>query len=157
MFENRRKLKRIEEEKKKLEKLKTELLFIKNNLEDKMSKIDVSDLYVWRENGLSSIVKLTVKNFRGFNGYGKEKNGFESTLTDIFTNKIIYTKRSIELINPVQLVNGHYAYLNPIYKFDNNILAYADKKVPLYVLQQLYYRLNGVNINEHINKYKIKI
>lgn len=155
MFGNKKKLKQIKAEKQKLEELKAELLFIKKNLEDTTPKIDSSDLYVWRENGLSSIVKLTIKNFRGKNGYGIEKDGYESTLTDIFTNKIIYTKRSIELITPVQLVNGHYAYLTPIYRFDNNILAYSDKMVPMYVLQQLYYELNGVNISEHLQKQKI--
>lgn len=161
MFGKRKILKQIETEKQQLEAIKQELLFIKENLEDTTPKIDISDLYIWNENGLYSIVKLNVENFRGatWGGLGRERNGFKSTLVDIFTNQTIYIKQSLELINSKQWVNrgnsvedGYYAYLTPIYKFDNNILAYADKKVPLYVLQQLYYKLNDVNINAYVLK-----
>mgnify|MGYP003469152936 CR=1 FL=1 len=31
-----------------------------------------------------------------------------------------------------------------------NLLAYLDKKVPLYVLQNLYYKLNNIDINSKI-------
>ena len=132
MFRNKKVLKQIIEERKKLETLKNELLFIKENLEDTTPKVDISDLYVWEEDGLFSIVKLNIESIHWTTWYGK-RDGFKSTLVDIFTNKILYTKQSIELINSEQwvnqdnsILNGHYAYLTPIYKFDNNILAYTE-------------------------------
>lgn len=162
MFGNKKLLKKIKNEKENLESLKQELLFIKENLANEMPKIDISNLYVWQENGLRSIVKLDVKNIRGkaFFGLGVEENGYETTLTDIFTNKIVYVKRSLRLMKSKEWIScgtslfedGYYAYLDPIYKFDNNILAYINKKVPLYVLQQLYYRLNNVNVNSYTLK-----
>lgn len=150
MFSKKR-LIEIKEKEEYLEKLKKELLFIKQNLEDTTPKIDISDLYIWSENGLNSIVRLNVKKIHGRTIFGDE-DGYESTLVDIFSNKIIYTKSSVDLITSKQWVDksykeGYYAYLTPLHKFDNNILAYADKKVPLYVLQQLYYKLNNVDIN----------
>ena len=150
MFSKKR-LIEIKEKEEYLEKLKSELLFIKQNLEDMTPKIDISDLYIWSENGLNSIVRLNVKKIHGRSIFGQE-DGYESTLVDIFSNKTIYTKCSVDLITSKQWVDksykeGYYAYLTPLHKFDNNILAYADKKVPLYVLQQLYYKLNNVDIN----------
>ena len=161
MFKNKKILKEIQDEKEHLEKIKEELLFIKNQLEDTTPKIDISELYVWEENGLYSIVKLDVKNIRGraYFGLGLEENGFETTLIDIFTNNIVYHRCAIERIKSKQWVNygsstedGYYAYLYPLHKVDNNILAYTNKMVPLYVLQQLYYKLNNVDVNAHILK-----
>ena len=155
MFSKKR-LIEIKEKEEYLEKLKSELLFIKQNLEDMTPKIDISDLYIWSENGLNSIVRLNVKKIHGRSIFGQE-DGYESTLVDIFSNKTIYTKCSVDLITSKQWVDksykeGYYAYLTPLHKFDNNILAYADKKVPLYVLQQLYYKLNNVDINDCVLK-----
>lgn len=104
---------------------------------------------------------MNVLNIRGvtWSGLGVERNGFESTLTDIFTNEIIYKKCATKLITSKQWVNhgnsyieGYYAFLTPIYKVDKNILAYTDKKVPLYVLQQLYYKLNNVEVTAYVLK-----
>ena len=161
MFKNRKILKQIKKEKEELFLIKEELLFIKEQLEDGTPKVDISNVYVWKDNGLYSIVKLNVEKFRGatWGGLGRERNGFRSTLVDIFTGKTIYTKCSLELIKSEEWINygslvtdGYYAHLIPIYKIDNNILAYADKKVPLYVLQQLYYKLNNVDVNAKILK-----
>lgn len=161
MFESKKRLKLIEEARQQLETEKQELLFIKEQLEDSTPKIDISDLYVWEENGLYSIVRLNVLNIRGvtWSGLGVERNGFESTLTDIFTNEITYKKCATKLITSKQWVNhgnsyteGYYAFLTPIYKVDKNILAYTDKKVPLYVLQQLYYKLNNVDVTAYVLK-----
>ena len=154
MFKNKKEIQ-------KLEKLKEELLFITNNLETTTPKIDISNVYIWEENGLYSIVKLNIENIRGatWNGLGRVKDGYKSTLTDIFTNQIIYTKKSVNLISQEQWIMssdentpGHFAYLFPIYKLEPDILAYADKQVPLYALQQLYYKLNNVNLNNKILK-----
>lgn len=48
----------------------------------------------------------------------------------------------------IKTKNG-YAYLNTIYK---NILVYPDRKVPVYVLKRIYYQINGVDINNILEK-----
>ena len=160
MFRKKKILKEIQEEREQLEKEKQELLFIKYQLEDTTEKVDISDLYIWENNGLYSIVRLNVTDFSGRNwsGLGRLVNGYRSTLTDIFTNKVIYEKTSTEKICTEERIlsnhvgEGYYAYLTPIYSADRNLLAYIDKMVPLYVLQQLYYKLNNVDVNAKILK-----
>ena len=91
-------------------------------------------------------------------GLGKEVDGYHSTLTNIFTNEVIFEKNSMnkieseELIRKDSLENSYFAHFFPIYAADRSILAYADKKVPMYVLQQLYYKLNNVNVNAQVLK-----
>jgi len=41
------------------------------------------------------------------------------------------------------LCAGHKMRILPIYKFDESLLKYPDRKVPSYVLWQLYNKLNG--------------
>lgn len=60
--------------------------------------------------------------------------------------------KSEELIKKGLLEDSYFAHFFPIYAADRNILAYADKKVPMYVLQQLYYKMNNVNAKAHILK-----
>ena len=50
------------------------------------------------------------------------------------------------------LKDSYYAYFYPIYEADRNILAYTNRLVPLYVLQQLYYRLNKIYVDAKILK-----
>jgi len=159
MFGIKKRLKEIEEAKYQLEKEKNELLFIKNELNDSTPKIDVSNIYVWHDKGIYNIVRLNINEVHGRNlgGYGKMVNGYHSTLTDIFTNNIVYEKCSQDKISNKELVSernlnqeSYYAYLFPIHDIDRDLLAYTDKKVPLYVLQQLYYRMNNVDVNSYV-------
>lgn len=160
MFGNKKILKQIEEAKQQLEAEKQELLFIKEQLEDSTPKVDISNIYVWQDKGLYSIVRLNVQKIHGktWGGIGKETDGYLSTLTDIFTNNIVYQKSATEKINRKQYISGktldegYYAYFIPLHDIDRNLLAYANKKVPLYVLQQLYYRLNNVDVNAYVLK-----
>lgn len=167
MFANKKKLKEIEEMKQELlflkqelKREKQELLFIKEQLEDSTPKIDISNVYVWEDKGVYSIVKLDIQKIRGINLFhlGQEVDGYESTLIDIFSNNVIYQKDSMskikreEYITGERLGKGHTAYLIPICEVDKNLLAYTDKKVPLYVLQQLYYKLNNVDVNAYTLK-----
>jgi len=160
MFGHKKRLKQIEEEKQQLEKEKQELLFIKEQLEDSTPKIDISNVYVWENKGVYSIVRLDIQEFQGrdYCGYGKLVDAYQSTLIDIFSNNIIYLKSSTRLIEEKEWMSGakpgdgYYARLLQLHKVDKNILAYANKKVPLYVLQQLYYRLNNVDVNAYILK-----
>ena len=164
MFSIKKRLKQIEVAKQQLEKEKQELLFIKNQLEETTPKIDISNVYIWEEQEVCSIVKLEIKKLKP-NTLEEEKAGtvrYLSTLTDIFTNNIIFKKESTETIKEVQwiikenyeedFVGGYYAFLSPLSESDKNILAYTDKKVPLYILQQLYYRLNKIDISDYILK-----
>ena len=151
------KRKKIQKEIEKLELEKKELLFIKEQLDVSTPKIDISNIYVWKDKGLCSIVRLDVQKFCGRNwgGAGKEVDGYFSTLTDVFSNNIVYQKSSTEIIQRKQYISGktlsdgYYAFLLPLHEADNNLLAYANKQVPLYVLQQLFYRLNNVDANAH--------
>lgn len=148
-------LQQIDQEKQQLETIKQELIFIKSNLEDKTPKIDVSNIYVWENNGLFSIVRL---NEVKLPVTPHSKSLVVSSLIDIFTNNVIYKKCSLYKVQRCEYISadigeaGYYAHFYPIYDVDNNILAYADKKVPLYILQQLYYKLNNVDINADILK-----
>jgi len=160
MFRHKKRLKELEDARLELEKEKQELLFIKEQLDNTMSKMDISNVYVWYDNDVYSIVRLEVENIQGraCRGHGKRVNGYRSTLIDIFTNDVLYQKCSVdkigsrELILNESLTDNHYAYLSPIYTVDRNILAYTDKMVPMYVLQQLYYKLNNVDVNAKILK-----
>lgn len=160
MFGNKKVLKEIEEAKQQLEAQKQELLFIKEQLEDSTPKVDISNIYVWKDNDLYSIVRLDVQKIHGRNwsGAGVETDGYLSTLIDIFTNNIVYQNRSTEKISRKQYIlgktldEGRYGYFIPLHDVDRNLLAYINKKVPLYVLQQLYYRLNNVGVNAYVLK-----
>jgi len=167
MFGNKKTLHQIEESKKQLEETKEqlkiekqELLFIKDQLENTTPKVDISNMYVWKDKNLCSIVRLDIQKIHGrsFGGVGPKTDGYLSTLIDIFTNNILYQKSSIKKINTKQFIpgetlyEGYYAYLIPLHEVDKNILAFANKKVPLYVLQQLYYKLNNVDINAYVLK-----
>ena len=169
MFESKKRLKQIEEEKKQLEETKQQLekisqqiecekqqlLFIKEQLEDSTPKVDDSNIYVWQNKGLYSIVRLKIENIVGRNwgGTGNVVNAYESTLIDIFTDKVIYQRSATETIQREEYISGktlrdgYYAFLIPLHEVDNNLLAYTNKQIPIYILQQLYYKLNNVNVN----------
>jgi len=160
MFENKkrkRELQELEEQKKELTREREELLKIKEIMEDKSPKIDITDVYVFEINGISYIVKYYVDRIRGQLLSGRVTNGYRSTLVDIFTKKIIHQKDSLAKIKRKEAVFGgdyktdlHYAYLTPICEKEKSLLAYIDKKVPLYVLQRLYYKLNDVDLSSQL-------
>lgn len=157
-------LEEIKAEKALLIKEKEELLNIKQMMENTQNpdRIDISDVYVWRFDGIYSLVRLKEEKKPGTNAFGAEVEGYESTLTDIFTNKIIYKKFStnkIDVHEIVEIKDGQtfQAFFKSIYYYDRNLLVYVDKKVPKYVLHQLYYKLNNIDISELvINKSLIK-
>lgn len=159
MFKNKKVLKSIEAKLKELEYEKKQLMIIKSQLEDISPKIDISDVYVFEKKGIYSLVKLKVENIQGYNfsGYGKLVNGYKTTLIDLFNNEVVYQKQSIDKMNEKEYISretiyddSYFVYFYSIYKFAPYLLAYPDKKVPLYVLQQLYYNLNDVNLDYNI-------
>jgi len=169
MFNRKRQLAELESlkreiqlEREKLAEEKEQLLFIKEQLEDKSPKMDFSNIYVWEDKGLYSLVRMEVSDFVGRrrSGSGPECIGHKSILIDIFTGDVVYQKSSTEYINEYEYItNGiikdsYYAKFYPVWRKDKSLLAYPDKKCPLYVLEQLYYKLNKVDVNSQILKKK---
>lgn len=151
MFENKKRLKQIEEEKENLLKIKDEIEFIKEQLEDKSPKIDISNIYAWNENDIYRIVKIC--DIPGSYPY--------KMAVDIFSNEVIYKDGQCYLSRPlygirsqerVKIQSDAYAYVTPICKIESALLAYPDKKVPLYVLQRVYYKLNNIDVKLPILK-----
>jgi len=152
-------LEEIKEEKRKLEKEKQELLKLQEIMSSSYPKIDITYLYVCEENGRYHIGKLYEEKIRGrlYGGKGPISNGYEATFVDIFNQNIIFKKgsrdrigRKVCIFEDDTLRNYHYVHLTPICEIEPNLLAYLDKKVPLYVLQNLYYKLNNIDINSKI-------
>lgn len=159
MFKNKKLLKQIEEERKKLNEEKEELLRLKEIMTSSYPKIDITYVYVCEENGMYYIGKLYEKKIRArlLGGKGPMSDGYEATLLDIFNKNVIFTKASRErvgrkvcIFEDDTLRNFHYIYLTPISEIEPNLLAYFDKKVPLYVLQNLYYKLNNIDLSSKI-------
>lgn len=157
MFGKKKQEKRIENKLLEIKREKEELLKIKELLEDTTPKVDISNVYVWECDGISSIVRYYVKPMvgRALGGAGPIRNGFESTLVDIFNEQPIYKKCSTELIKERELVKdvtgrytNKYARLNHILEVDKRLLVYPDKRVPKYILQQDYYLLNNIDITK---------
>ena len=159
MFKNKKSLKEIEEKISQLKKEKQELLKIKEILEDKTSKIDIKDVYIFSVDGINYIVRLQVDKRPGKNYFGIPGFGNYSKVIDIFSNKIIYEKFSYKLIEREEYIGDrkndfylkdNYAYLKPIVEVDTDLLAYPNLLVPEYVLINLYYKLNKVDVNSDI-------
>ena len=157
MFGKKKQSREMENKLLEIKREKEELLKIKELLEDTTPKVDISNVYVWECDGISSIVRYYVKPIVGnaLSGAGPIKNGFESTLIDIFSEQIVYKKCSTQLIEERELVKdvagkytNKYARFNYILDVDKRLLVYPDKKVPKYILQQDYYLLNNIDITK---------
>ena len=140
---------------------KNQLLRLKEILEEQSPKIDISDVYIFSHNGINSIVTLKIKMVSNYNNDIRKTQMLESTLTDIFSNTIVYKKISPKPIEKTEYigreeVNGFGMYksieatLAPICEVEHCLLAYTDKKVPLYVLQQIFYNLNDVDLDDPV-------
>ena len=150
-----KKLEQIKQEKEELEK-------IKEILEDTNPKIDISNVYVLEKKGIYYLVYKQVQPIvgRSLSGIGPLSKGYSSKLIDIFDNQIVYEKSSIRELEKKELLQEipgdrstyYYIYIIPIIELEPNLLVYIDKKVPLYVLIQLYYKLNKVNVNAKVLK-----
>ena len=128
------KLEQIENEKK-------ELHLMKKVLEDSSPKVDISNLYVYEENRIYFIVERIDKETIGRAVYyNKAVKCVRTTLIDIFTKKAIYDE-----LNLVKMTSS---YLKPILSVDHSLLVFPDQKVPFYLLQQLFYKLNNISLEE---------
>ena len=157
MFGSKRRI--IEEKLKQIEREKQELLKIKEILEDNYPKIDIKDLYVFSVDDISYIVRMQVDKKPGIDYFQNKIMGNHSKLIDVFSNKIIYEKFSYHLIDREEYIgnckqeyyfNDDYAYLKPILEVEKNLLSYTNGFVPTYILMNLYYKLNNVDINSSL-------
>lgn len=168
MFGNNLKIQELERQKEELERQKEELAKIKEILDDKSPKVDISEFYVWELRGVSYIVKKEEKNIIGDSMFGLKRNvsGFHSKLIDIFNQQTVYEKSSESKIEREEYVGDlksnvsrfeksysfedQIGYLVPILEIEPDLLMYADRQVPTYVLQQLLYKLNDVDIKNPV-------
>lgn len=168
MFKRKKQILEVENKLQDIKRETEELLKIKAMLDDKSQKVDINNLYVWENKGIYYIVKMEVNSITGrcLSRKGPRRNGLESILIDIFTNKVIYQKCSISPIKSHELITieddiafgekNYYARFYPICEIEKDLLIYVDKKVPLYVLQQLYYKLNDIDITKNKIKSRSK-
>jgi len=155
---NKKRLQEIENAKKELEYQKQELQFIKDQLEDTSPKVDITGVNIVKKNGIKYLAHAFSEPCTGRNGLGVAVKGYESTLVDIFSNQVIHKKTSIYPLQRKEEVfidTGNYkeSYVitcTPICEVVPELLAYPNKQVPEYVLQQVYYRLNNVNVKSKI-------
>lgn len=157
MFKYNKKLRKIEQEKQKLVRLK-------EILEDTSPKIDIKNLYIFSIDDINYIVRLEVKQITGKNLLHGTIDGFETKVIDIFSGKTIYVKSSSNLIERKEYINDKvknifhykedYAYLKPILEVNKDLLAYPNMLVPEYVIINLYHQLNDINIDSSILRRK---
>lgn len=146
------KLEQIIEEKEALQKEREQLLKIQEMMKNtnNIETIDISNVYVWRKNNVYYLFELKEEKTTQKGVSNVEINVYKITLTDIFSEKIIYENFSSYKIERMQEVvelgEVFNTYLTPICEREHDLLIYADKKVPKYVLLQLYYNLNGIDL-----------
>ena len=143
MFNSKKRLQELQE----IKNAKKELEFIRDQLADASPKIDISNMCVFEKQRIKYLVKLFSEPY--------SENIFKSTAIDIFSGNVIYKKISKEPIYGVDFVDDglcvpHFISCTPICEVIPELLAYPNKQVPEYVLQQAYYRLNNVNVNSKI-------
>ena len=125
---------------------------------DTSPKIDITCVHVVEKHGIKYLAKLFINSCTGKNGLGVTVSGYKSTLVDIFSNQVIHEKNSINhlqrkeevFIDPCNCKESYFITCTPICEVIHELLAYPNKQVPEYVLQQAYYKLNNVNVNSKI-------
>lgn len=150
MFNNKRKLKKIAEEKRELENLrkeierqKQELLKIKEILDENSTKIDITNVYMLTLNNVKYFVRINSKKIIAYSPFF-EKNipANNIQLYDIFSNNCIFEKTSLDSFE--KIINN--IKLKRIWEVNKSLLIYIDKMVPDYVLHQLFCNLNNIDL-----------
>lgn len=150
----KRYLNEVQQTLEQIQKEKKELELIKALLTDNSPKIDISNIYTFQMKGIYYIVEKN-KTPQYIPVNSKKVFRYQITLKDIFTNKILYDKIHSTRVedNTIQLFSPHVGYytthIHPITSFDKSLLVFADKQVPLCILQQMYYKLNNIDITEN--------
>lgn len=163
MFGRKKQLKKIEDEKQRLLLLKEQLSHIKEYLDDNSPRVDISNVCVLFKDDVYYIVKRYDENITGMcASVGRNIQGYKTTFIDIFSNNIVYEWKNQRKMNQTALVGvGEFGCTHVcevrIFSLENcerGVLAFPDKKVPLYVLEQIYYNINGVNLSAPILRKK---
>jgi len=80
--------------------------------------VDISNVYVMFCDGIYSLVKLEVEDIVADTAFKKNIDAIKSTLIDIFTEQVIYTKSSTEPLNSTETISElnelKRVYLTPI-------------------------------------------
>ena len=157
MFGCKKQLKKIEEEKMQLLLIKEQLLHIKQYLDDNSPKIDISNVCVLFKDDIYYIVKRYDENITGM-WAGVITEGYKTTFVDVFSNNIVYEWKNKSQMNQTAIVGAgefgctHICEIKifSLENYERGVLAFPDKKVPLYVLEQIYYNINGVDLSAPI-------
>ena len=99
------------------------LLKIKEIINEKAPKIDISNIYVFELDNIFYFVRMEIRN---------------------------YEKKSIDKIKKYEYVDlylednqNEYAFISPVYEVEPELLEYNNNEVPIYILKQIYDRLNN--------------
>ena len=164
MFKNKKRLLEVELEQQKAEirrekaeisREKAELQFIKEQLEDTSPKVDITYVHVFQKYGINYLATLYIEPISGTNWMNQPTKGYHSYLVDIFSNEVLFDQNNINPLhrketiyaNPLHSSESYDITCTPICEVVPELLAYPNKQVPAYVLQQVYYKLNSVNVN----------
>lgn len=150
MFESiklKKRQKELELIKESIIKEKEELEILKSILEEKSQKINISDVYVFSYGGISYLVNINKKN----NVYYEIKDIFnKQILFDFYKNNIERGQNIYMEYNDRYNGEDSYATLIPIIEKNPDFLIYANRQVPEYLLQQYLYKINDIDITNHI-------
>ena len=150
MFQTKKVKIMLEETNSKLEQVqkeKKELELMKKLLEESYPKVDISNLYILKKEGNYFIVEKLDQPAVGKSVYfNKHVKCTRTLIIDIFTKKIIYDETYLVEF-PLYL---RHLELRPILSVEHSLLAFPDQKVPFYLLQQLFYKLNNISLEENL-------
>ena len=128
-------------------KEKEELEAIKQILESKTPKVDISDIYVFTYGGISYLGRLESIDDAFYE------------IKDIFNNQVIFNffKNCSIPGNKIYMeynerYNGEdlYATLVPIIEKTPDFLIYFNRQVPEYILEQYLYRINNLDVRNYV-------
>lgn len=133
-----------------IRKEKEDLIKLKELLNQEGMLIDITDVYVYEPNddNVKYLVKLEDRH------YLKTSNYFTSHLIDIFSNNELYKEVCKFDSIKIKGMNKLFGKIIPLHKYEPAILAYPDKLVPEYILRQIYYNINNINLDAPILRKK---
>lgn len=143
-------------------KEREQLEYIKSLMEEDSPKINISNVYVFKNNNIKYIVKYEIrKDGRTVNLKEVNPNNFYySRLIDIFSNQIIYEEFDKGILKEDFYIkkynqynskdNDYIAKLIPILEVEPNLLVYSDRNVPIYILERLNYKINNIDVKAPI-------
>ena len=129
-----------------IRKEKEELIKLKNLLYNDNKTINITNVYVYEPDNenIKYIVKLVERNFRSP----------MTVLCDIFSNNELYEEMNNISNIKIRGISKCWGKITPIYKYEPALLAYPEKLVPEYVLREIYYNINNIDLNAPILRKK---